>query len=835
MIVLRLVRGLIALVTLAGLVAGVPAALWSLGSPFLPDHLPTVDDVVVALTRPDDGSLLLGLLVLVGWILWLQLTYSILIETAAQVRSLPRPRTDRFGFRTTRTLAALLIGWVLTMTATPATASTTRPVTVSASFLPAAAESELSAPVDGPIHVVQARDTLWDIAARVLGDPLRWREIFDLNDGRLQADGGRLSDGSVLHVGWELRLPAEPDPSDRRVRVQVGDSLTGLAGQHLSDPARYPDLYEVNVGVRQPDGSYLDDPDVIRPGWLLSVPTIDGPVEQRMDGIPPPVDGTRPDPPLTTSTPTPELPVPTGDPLTSIPLPESSAPTPPSNPTGGTDTAQTSFAVPAALVVSGLAASGVVTGIVAYRRRQTRWRRAGRQIALPDLDHSRLESATATAALTAGTRFLDTVLRCLTVTPGLGHGLPSLEAVWLAPTGIDLVLTEPQDAVPPFIAEDDGSVWHVDAEAALPITEQEAVGVANPFPALVSLGTGEDGATLLVDAERAGALHLVGDRTRTIDLVRNMTVELGTCRWADDTSVMVVGLEAALTDLPPNRVEQIQDVRTAAGRLRAAMSATQEHLARVDGGSVVDMRVQDQLSDSWVVSVLLVAEPDETQLQMLGELCRELATGERTSAAVITAGASTTLPGEQVHIDSDGTMQIPRMDTGILRAEQMPADIALGLLSVIGTALEHDLPVPPATGPQAWANDMRSDGSLQPDTASTDDAPPEIEVDPAEAPAPVPHVATTDEELPDPAAHRRLLLAEKQDPELDDDVALWRAEGTPTRPLVSILGEPAFDAAGPPPEKRHSWYVGSRSRQDHNGPLAGREHRAAPDDPSRRR
>lgn len=548
MIMLRLVRGLIALVTLTGLVAGVPAALWSLGSPFLPDRLPTVDDVVVALTRPDDGSLLLGLLVLVGWIVWLQLAYSILVETAAQVRSLPMQRPDRFGFRTTRTLAALLIGWVLTMAATPATASTTPPVTVSTSFLPAAAASAESPA--GPVHIVQARDTLWDIAARVLGDPLRWREIFDLNDGRLQADGGRLSDGSVLRVGWELRLPAEPDPSDMRVRVEVGDSLTGLADQHLGDPARYPDLYEVNVGIRQPDGGYLDDPDVIRPGWLLSVPTIDGPVDQRMDDIPPPVDGTGPDPPpLTTSTPTPELPVPAGDPLPSIPLPETSAPTPPSNPAGGTDTAQTSFAVPAALVVSGLAASGIVTGIVAYRRRQTRWRRTGRQIALPDLDHSRLESATVATAQTAGTRFLDTVLRSLTVTPGLRHGLPSLEALWLAPTGIDLLLTEPRDAIPPFVAEDEGSVWHVDAEATLPITEQEAVGVANPFPALVSLGTGEDGATLLLDAERAGALHLVGDRTRTIDLVRNMAVELGTCRWADDTSVMVVGLEAGLTDL----------------------------------------------------------------------------------------------------------------------------------------------------------------------------------------------------------------------------------------------------------------------------------------------
>jgi len=98
MIVLRLVRGVVALVALAGLVAGVPAALWSLGSRFLPERLPTVDDVVVALTRPDDGSLLLGLLVVAGWIVWLQLTYSILVETTAQVRSRPQLRPDRSGY-----------------------------------------------------------------------------------------------------------------------------------------------------------------------------------------------------------------------------------------------------------------------------------------------------------------------------------------------------------------------------------------------------------------------------------------------------------------------------------------------------------------------------------------------------------------------------------------------------------------------------------------------------------------------------------------------------------------------------------------------------------------
>jgi hypothetical protein len=50
--------------------------------------------------------------------------------------------------------------------------------------------------------------SLFTIAAKTLGDGNRYLEIFDLNKGRLQADGGRLTSPQSIKAGWVLELPA---------------------------------------------------------------------------------------------------------------------------------------------------------------------------------------------------------------------------------------------------------------------------------------------------------------------------------------------------------------------------------------------------------------------------------------------------------------------------------------------------------------------------------------------------------------------------------------------------------------------------------------------------
>jgi nucleoid-associated protein YgaU len=55
--------------------------------------------------------------------------------------------------------------------------------------------------------VVSPGDTLWAIAARALGDPLRWHEIWSRNRGHRMATGERFTDADVIRPGWRLLLP----------------------------------------------------------------------------------------------------------------------------------------------------------------------------------------------------------------------------------------------------------------------------------------------------------------------------------------------------------------------------------------------------------------------------------------------------------------------------------------------------------------------------------------------------------------------------------------------------------------------------------------------------
>src|SRR5205823_3709176 len=64
--------------------------------------------------------------------------------------------------------------------------------------------------VDGESwYTVAAGDTLSAIAATLLGDEVRWRELFDLNRSAPNPDGKHtLTDPNVIWPGLRLRLPA---------------------------------------------------------------------------------------------------------------------------------------------------------------------------------------------------------------------------------------------------------------------------------------------------------------------------------------------------------------------------------------------------------------------------------------------------------------------------------------------------------------------------------------------------------------------------------------------------------------------------------------------------
>ncbi len=84
--------------------------------------------------------------------------------------------------------------------------------------------------VVGP-EVAGKREFLYQIAADTLGDGNRYREIFELNRGRRQADGARMTTPLDLRPGWVLAMP--PDATGPKVSVgplpAVGESTGGGA------------------------------------------------------------------------------------------------------------------------------------------------------------------------------------------------------------------------------------------------------------------------------------------------------------------------------------------------------------------------------------------------------------------------------------------------------------------------------------------------------------------------------------------------------------------------------------------------------------------------------
>lgn len=281
----RAVRGLSALSALVALVAGVPWALWRfIGWP-LPHSLPTWEQISQALTSSGiPEELLFKSLAVVCWAAWAALMLSVVVEFLAAVAGVAARRVPLAG--PMQVLARQLVAAVLLLlpvASRPALASSSSPVawaapaqTAAASFSPArdplagvhqprgpavrsalrpnTAAATTNRQDDLPRHPVVPKETLWGLADRYLGDPLRWREIFDLNQGRPQPDGGQLIDEDLLRPGWVLLLP-----SDARVTAPPPQELGNGAGPGVERPknpttAEPPEPAPTPPSSHHPDG-----------------------------------------------------------------------------------------------------------------------------------------------------------------------------------------------------------------------------------------------------------------------------------------------------------------------------------------------------------------------------------------------------------------------------------------------------------------------------------------------------------------------------------------------------------------------------------------------------
>ncbi|WP_351230091.1 LysM peptidoglycan-binding domain-containing protein [Streptomyces sp. NPDC002133] len=317
-----LLRALLGLALLVALVGGVPYLLLAVG------HQPTeLSGGLDLLMRQDDGSLFFVVLTCIGWAAWLAFTFSVLVEIVAVLRRRSAPRIKGLGGL--QSLASFLIGGIVLLAPTAASAATTGPAVAAtavqtvgapgASASPSTKPAALAEETDWPKHTVSSTTELpWDLAEEYLGDGKRWKDIAALNPDipQLAAGDEFLPKDAVINLPADAR-PVAPaatssaptvskgpaignaaeqqtsheeqgikqqdqaddespgsesaDARPESVTVRDGDSLWSIADEH-GDPTDWPAIYEANKGEATPGGGRFDNPNLIFPGQNLDLP-----------------------------------------------------------------------------------------------------------------------------------------------------------------------------------------------------------------------------------------------------------------------------------------------------------------------------------------------------------------------------------------------------------------------------------------------------------------------------------------------------------------------------------------------------------------------------------
>ena len=620
--VVEILRGLAALALLLALVLGMPAALVALAQELHPLGSINAANLLGALSRPDDGSLFLAALFLIGWLTWFVFAISVAVELVAFTRGVATPRLP--GFKVAQQGAAALVATsALLLTtgpvflavpvahAAPITAvdlhrsGGTVPSVVAPPGPPAGLRTVRESPEPHPTVEVRRHDTLWSLAEAHLGAGERFPEIVALNLGREQSDGRALDDAGWLYPGWTLRLPtgtlvAQPATTVgnqvanpvKPYTVHPGDTLSEIAEDQLGDDRRYLEVFDLNRGDRQPDGLTLSDPDEIRAGWQLAMPPSATRSEQATGPLAVPA---KPRPlPLEKRLPP--------APRDSAPLVPTAVPTPPSeqSPAATTSEGQDVPAEALALGLGTVMATGLCWELRRRRRLQQARRPVGARIPMPD---SKLAETEARIGATATPVTLDTVQAALQALMAsclaAGRLLPDVAVIQVSATTVKLTLQhDDADAVAPFTALTPRT-WQL----AGPVepTKKDT----DPYPALLTLGVvGE--AVLLVNLESIGALRLVGPAARVEETLRALALDLAVSPLSAAATLTLAGCFPDLArTLDPGRARRLATTDQAERELAVRLATTQQLLDAVGVPDVRSARSTELAEEATVPEIVV--------------------------------------------------------------------------------------------------------------------------------------------------------------------------------------------------------------------------------------
>lgn len=409
-------------------------------------------------------------------------------------------------------------------------------------------------------------DTLWDIADRTLGDPFRYKEIFELNQDRVQPDGRRLVDADLIHPGWNLVLPADATGADVRA-LTVGTPAPSGATPATDGPS----------GASTTGRSAAD-----AVGAAVDGRRAVGALTGAADGSSTVADPARP---------------------TGQGAAQAGSVTPQDAAGDGSLTPQDAPDLSELLTGGGLVLAGV---LLALSTRRSDYGTPG-----PAEEALRLAANPDRAAL------LDRALRLLSEgRRSQREAMPDAVAVYVNDDQVVVhVAGSPAPPPTPWTVVESGRAWTVH-RADLEGLSSTAPA---PWPALVAVAESH-GYDLLVDLEHApGLVSLAGHAETARQVVLSTVVDLVTHPWSDGVSVTMVGFGTDLRDVAPSRITQMPTIEEAL----AQGARTTEHCRRllrqlgVDG--VLAGRVADAGADLRPRVLVLSGPPSPEQARSLAE------------------------------------------------------------------------------------------------------------------------------------------------------------------------------------------------------------------------
>lgn len=834
---MRIIKALFALVALAAVIIGPPVALVRfIGNPIPAEGL--------SWTAPLTDGAIIGLLAVLVWILWAQLMLCITRELIAAVTadSIEWGWTTPVTFGAQQVFARRLVTAVVTgaiaipvftSTAAPAFAAqhTTSTTTV-ASQTPTVTEQATSPEVTREVvpttesHrssstktvTVVRLDSLYAIAERHLGDGARWTEIARLNEGKTMADGTVFSSANNIRPGWKLLIPgpntdtaATPSNHDSVDDVEPGDTLWGMAEEHLGDGTRYPELFEASRSLDQPVP--LEDPDEIYPGQHIAIPA-----EASADSTPPDVGESPATPRSSAAAATGD--VGSGSSLSRPDIAQDATQTPAADPApavsaspdgdvvsgsaagpaeaAGDDSALPGWLLPAFATGGALLAGAALIGVRQRRTAAGRTRRPGRVPApTPPLAVDAERSIVFAGASTAEfVEQLDLLLKRLSdAVRSAGTDLPTLVAIEVTDAAIGLHLRAAAEPPAPWITTDDELVWVID-RAIDPETLEDLHG-QEPWPLLVTVGTDENGATWLLNLEGV-ILSVSGDHTRGQDFARYLAAEIACNPWSLWTDLDLIGFGHELAPIAPARIHHHAASAEAAASATAEVIKTMDWLAQTGDENVPAGRCRDEEPEAWPARMLILdAASGGPDVEGLSELV--VAHGQRTATALVVTDDDG--PGLRIVIDDRGRLVAPSLGL-VLTAVAMTHSEAEAV-SLLLTHLDAAADLSPAdlesTEPGAAyatvTGTLRDEHTAARHASMIEDS---VTLLPEPDETYVAAAATTATDLAVLAPKVPLRIAEQvqaADPHLDDDLEQWRASHC-DRPRLSILGAPTVKATG---------------------------------------